>query len=466
MNLSATTNTQVSNEKPMMALIAFVISFTGFFANAANCISKEDMTDIASHFTQFAELSGKEFCHDGSETANLLASLMFMRKNQFSSDMKKSSDELFSGKFANSWYQYFTGRINEMTVDTSCPKGVAAYVYGFGGNTMYVCSAALNDNFSALDRASIFMHEARHIDGYPHITCSKGPRKGLQGACDDKISDTGSYSVTVETYAQLSKYSKDLHPALRAYARAAAVIYADEAFETPVKVDRSQQLLLMTKNKDLLGMSVGTAAPLKSYGQISSLGHIIMRAQHLVLLPDDRTLPAKFFFMNNVGDISNSPGDAFTEYNGQTPEQKGELVDFHSGAQWNVKVYKAKLVFACDPRAAATSEQAVTGPPAVGILQLAGYDRSAKMNYLATADGNILEFGCDDQLKSFLRPSTMAKLDQNYKRIHKVNNILIGLTAAGNLYQINGTKSTALPTSVDGQIYEIAARQVFNFFDL
>ena len=87
--------------KVMLALLTSTILFTGLFANAAaNCISKEDMNDITSHFTQFSSLAGKEFCHDGSETANLLASLMFMRKNQFTSDMKPSTDQLFSGKFS------------------------------------------------------------------------------------------------------------------------------------------------------------------------------------------------------------------------------------------------------------------------------------------------------------------------------------------------------------------------------
>ncbi len=466
MKLTVRQKNTPNRRTPLLFLTTLIISFSGFFANAANCISKEDMTDIASHFTQFSALSGKEFCHDGSETANLLASLMFMRSNQFATDMKPSKDELFSGKFADSWYKYFTGRINEMSIDTGCPKGVAAYVYGFGGNTMYVCSAALNDNFSALDRASIFMHEARHIDGYPHITCSKGPRKGLQGACDNRISDTGSYSVTVETYAQLAKYSKDLHPALKAYARSAAVIYADEAFETPARIDRSQQLLVMTKNKDLMSVALGADNSVKNLGQTPALGHIIMRAQHMVLLPEDRTLPAKYLFVNNVGDISQSPGDAFTEYNGQTAQQKSEFVDFQSGAQWNAKVYKTKLVFACDPRAATTSEQAVTGSSVVGILHLTGYDRNAKSNFLATEDGNIYEFGCDQQLKSFIKASSAVKLDQRFKRIHKVNDMLIGLTADGRLYQIKDGNSVAIPTSVDGQIYEIAPRQNFSFFDL
>ena len=464
MNSSPKQKNSNNSGKKLLVLISFLIGFTGYSANANSCISKEDMTDIASHFAQFSNLSGQEFCHDGSETANLLASLMFMRKNQFSAGMIPSTDELFSGKFSSSWYSYFTGRINDMVIDTGCPKGVAAYVYGFGGNTMYVCSAALNDNFSALDRASIFMHEARHIDGYPHVTCAQGARKGLRGACDTRISDTGSYAVTVETYAQLAKYSTDLHPALKAYARSAAVIYADEAFDVPVKVQRASQLLIMTESKDLHSIAMDGSQKVSDLGQASSLGHIIMRAQHMVLLPDDRTLPAKYFYPTSVGDISQSPGDAFTEYNGQTSQQKSEFVDFQSSAQWNAKIFKTKLVFACDPNAPTVSEQKISGSPAAGILHLSGYDRTAQMNYLATEDGSILEFGCTAQHASFLRPSPL-KVDQRFKRIHKAGDTLVGLTSDGHLYQIKDSKSLPLKTAFDGQIYEIAPRQVFNFFD-
>lgn len=438
--------------------------------SATNCISKEDMTQIASDFKQFSQYSGKEFCHDGSETANLLASLMFMRKNQFAADMKPSQDELFSGKFASSWYAYFIGRIDKMEVDNGCPKGVAAYVFAFGGHTMFVCTAALNDNFSALDRASIFMHEARHIDGYPHITCSRGPRKGLQGACDTRITAGGSYAVTVETYAQLAKFGIELHPALRAYAKASAVIYADETFETPAVVNREKQLLVMTKNKDLhslalAGRSTGKKRNrIESLGQSPALGHIIMRAQHMVLLPEDKTLPAKYLFTKNVGEISQSAGDAFMEYNSQTPAQRSELVDFHSAAQWNAKVYKTKIKFACDPKSATTSELSFNGQQAVAILHLNGYDRVARTQYVVTNTSEIFEFGCTEQLASFLRLSTQ-KMDQEYSRIHKAGNTVIGLTTDGRLRKITGSGSTAISTALDGEIFEIAPREVFSFFD-
>ena len=87
------------------------------------------------------------------------------------------------------------------------------------------------------------------------------------------------------------------------------------------------------------------------------------------------------------------------------------------------------------------------------------------MNYLATEDGTVYKFGCDTQLQSYLKQSSI-KLDQNFKRIYKSANLLIGLTSAGHLFQIKDGKSLPLQTAVDGQIYEIAPCQIFNFFDL
>jgi hypothetical protein len=444
-------------------ITGLLITFLGATAFSADCVSKAEMTEIASHFTQFSELAKKDFCFDGTQTSNLISAIMFMRKTPFAADMKKSSDELFSGRFASGWYNYYIGRINDITVQSSCPKGVAAYVMAFGGRTMYVCPALLTDNFSSLDRASVMMHEARHIDGFPHMMCSHGAREGIQGACDNKISDGGSYAVTVETYAQLAKYATDLNPALKAYARSSAVIYADEAFETPARVDRSSQLLVMSQSGELSGLTIGSNT-LEPLGKSPALGHIVMRAQHMVLFPEDRTLPANFLFVNNAGLISQSAGDAAMEYNGMTPAQRADYVDLHIGAQWFAKIYKTKIAFSCSATANALSEITFPGVNAVGILDLNGYDRTLKIDYVMTDSGKLFEFGCTENSTSFLRPSNVV-LDQKFKRVHKVDNTIIGLTNDGHLFKLENGKSTAIPTSIDGQIYEIAPRQTFNFFD-
>lgn len=445
-------------------LIAMGLLLTNAYSKtfAADCISQKEMTEIASHFTQFQNLSGKEFCYDGSQTSNLLASIMFMRKTAFSADMKKSNDELFSGRFSSSWYNYFIGRIEDMNVQDSCPKGVGAYVYGFG-NTMYVCPMLLTDSFSALDRASVFMHEARHIDGYPHTTCSQGPRRGLQGACDERISDGGSYAVTVETYSQLAKYATDLHPALKAYSMASAVTYADEAFEVATKVNREEKLLIMTNSRDLYALDTLNANRLEPAGQAPALGHLILRAQHLILFPEDKNLTARYMFTNNAGEIPQSAGEIALNYNASSPVDRAKLIDVHIGGQWSAQVYRDKVTFTCDPKANTQSTLNLPGTTAVGILYVDGYSRTANQTYLMTSTGEVFDLGCPGK-KALLRPSSL-KLDKNFKRLHKVGGRLFALTQDGSLYELKGSQVTPIKTGQEGQIFEIAPKQSFQFLD-
>lgn len=430
--------------------------------SSTNCVSQAEMQEIASHFKQFSNLANAEYCYDGSETANLISSLMFMRHTAFSSDMKNSKDELFTGRFASNWYDYFIGRIDKLEIVGNCPKGVVAYVYSFGSKTMFACPLALTDTFSSLDRASVFMHEARHIDGYPHITCTKGPRQGIQGACDKKIADGGSYAVTVETYAQLGKYATEVHPALKAYAKSSAVIYADEAFEAPVKITRDETLLMMNSSLDFQSLNIATGE-IKNLGKSPAAGHIIHRGQHLVIFPDDKTLKSEYIFTRNEGTIAQTPGDLFAEYNAQTPEQKSNLLDFHSGTQWNARVYKNTLKLACDPTSAnVTDLQYPNGQAPANLIYLNGYDRGAYSTQLMMQSGDIFELGCANK-KAYLKAANV-KLDQKYKRLFKVGNQTLGLTQEGKLFNVDGGKSTPV-AAAQGQYLEITPMQMFEFFE-
>jgi hypothetical protein len=443
---------------------AFVLSFVSFgaFAQAnTNCISQQEMTEIAQSFRQFANLAKGDYCLDESPTSRLLSGIMFMRKTAFMPAMPLSKDELFSGKFSQNWWQYFIGRIDNFQIESNCQKGVIAYVFFFG-NDMHVCPPALTANFTSLDLASVFMHEARHIDGFPHVTCSRGPRAGLQGACDTRIADGGSYAVTVETYAQIAKYSVDVHPALKAYARASSVIYADEAFENPVRIDRAQQLLLMTTSKDFFTIDP-TSAKLTQLGQSPALGHIVMRAQHMILFPEDKSLKAKYLFVNNEGEINQEAGDTAIEYNTASPAERNNWVDVHVGTQWVAKILKDKVVFACDPRSARLTEVATNGEVPVSALYPNGYDRAASSANLVMQSGRIMEFGCQGT-SAFLRPSNVT-FDQTYKRIYKIGTEVVGLSQDGKLFRIQGNTSSQIQTSVDGRITEIAPRQTYSFFD-
>ncbi|MBC7420345.1 MAG: hypothetical protein H7328_06410 [Bdellovibrio sp.] len=426
------------------------------------CVSKAEMQVIAKSFSQFSQYANADYCYDNSQISNLISSIMFMRKTSFA-PMIPSKDELFTGRFASSWWDYFIGRIDTIEIVQSCPKGVIAYVYSFGGKTMYACPAALTEQFSSLDRASVFMHEARHIDGFPHITCSKGVRKGLQGACDQVIADGGSYAVTVETYAQLGKFATDVHPALKAYAKASAVIYADEAFETPIRINRTENLLILTSALEFHLMNPQTAEYHK-VGNAKAAGHIVRRSQHMIMIPDDKNLKAEYVFSVNQGDISQSPSEAMSEYNAQTPTQKENLVDMHIGGQWNVRVYKNLARFVCDPTSATVTDiQMPTGKVPASLVYPAGYDRVNYTVQLTMQSGEIYDLGCVNRKASFAPSAT--KLDRMYKRIQKAGNVMFGMMADGHLYRIDNGISSPIGLPIDGSIIEIVPQQSFDFYE-
>ncbi|MEK6628499.1 MAG: hypothetical protein AABY53_07725 [Bdellovibrionota bacterium] len=439
------------------------INSANAFDIGADCVPQSEMRAIANHFTQFSNLANADYCNDNSKNWHLVSSIVFMRKTQFSQTMKPSKDELFTGRFAKNWYDYFIGRINRLEVVGDCPKGVIAYVYSFGDKTMYTCPAALTTSFSSLDRASVMMHEARHIDGFPHMTCTKGARKGIQGACDVKIADGGSYAITVETYAQLAKFAEGIHPALKSYAKSSAVIYADEAFENPVKINRTENLLALTNNLDFHSINI-VKNETKKLGQVSALGQIVRRGQHMILFPNDKTLKAQYVFSNNEGELDQSPSDFITEYNAQTPEQKANLVDLHIGAQWSARVYKNKVTFACDPRAPTTNDlQTPNGLTAVSLIYPDGYARDKYTALITTVSGEVLEAGCVNKQAS-LKLSNV-NLDQKYSRIQKAGGQVFGITADGKLYKLEAGRSTPVITALDGSIVEIVPQQSFEFFE-
>ena len=427
-----------------------------------DCIAQKDLQDIAGHFSQFSNLTGKDFCNDNSQTWHLLSSMMFMKRTAFDANMINSRDELFSGKFASDWYGYFIGRISDIDVVSDCPNGVVAYVYGFG-STMYVCPAALTDSFSSLDRASVFMHEARHIDGYPHMMCSRGPRAGIQGACDTKISDTGSYAVTVETYAQLAKYAQGLSPALKAYAKSSAVVYADEAFEKPVTINRTEQLMILTENLNFNALNPLTMK-VDQLGKSPTAGRIFKRAQHMVLIPTDKNLNARYVFPRGEGEISQSPGDMMTEYNAQPSATKANLVDVHNGAQFTARMYKSSLKFTCDPKSPAVQDvQLPAGVVVAGFIYPNGYDRASKTAQFVSENGEIFDIGCKGT-SPYLKLSP-TRFDQKYSRMYKVAGQTLGLNSKGELFNVGTNFSTLINLNLNSKIIEIAPFQNYEFFD-
>ncbi|MFN3696213.1 MAG: hypothetical protein ACK4VO_02135 [Pseudobdellovibrio sp.] len=397
------------------------------------CISAADMTEIANYFKQFKNLAGQEYCHDESQTSYLLAGLNYIRKVQFSESMVNSPDELFTGKFAKDWFGYFTKRINKIQIESNCPTGVIAFVYaGFmADSTMHACPMALTNAFTALDLASVFLHEARHLDGFPHVVCAEGPRAGLQGACDKKISDGGSYAVTVETYTQLGQYGKDIHPAFRAIAQASALIYGAEAFQQKVKINTEEAFLALTSDKKIYKIDSTLSKAPQIMGSTVDLGHFIKSKMGLVIMPTDKTKQmVRVFPTGETQSMAN-------EYNTSIVSDRQNVVDYYFAWTWNARIEKNKVRFFCDKREKPTQSTDVSFPSQVeaqSIVYPEGYTPNQNFAYVATSQG-LYKFSCESGKGQIV--AAQNTIDSDIKRIHRANNVILALTKTGEVLNLS-----------------------------
>jgi hypothetical protein len=426
-------------------------------SDKANCISAADMTQIAQDFKQFASLSGKEYCFDGSQNSYLLAGINYIRKVQFTQPMANSPDELFTGKFASSWNTYLTRLIKTFKIESTCPQGAIAYVQSFfHQNTMHVCPMALTNAFTPLDLASVFMHEARHIEGYGHVTCAQGPRAGLQGACDKKISDAGSYAVTVETYAQLGQYGKDIHPAFRAIAQASSLIYAAEAFQVPVRINQEEAFLALTADKKIHHISSDLKA-VREVGVTAQVGHIAKSKMGLMFIPENKNQPMTRIFPN--GEIQ----AATIEYNDLSAVARANVVDYYFAWTWNARVDKNKVTFFCDKRQRPTQSSVVnfSGGQALSVVYPEGYSPDKNYAFVTTTNG-LVKISCEG-MQGKIAASSDLQIDADLKRVHKANATTIGLTNDGEIVQLGRS-----PVRVDlglRDIVDVSSYSRATFFD-
>lgn len=447
-------------------LLMGAVCFWAGTSMASSCLTAQEMTELAQDFNQFRDLADKGgYCYDGSDESGLIASLMFLKKTQFANQMDRSPDELFSGRFASDWYGYFKKRIRRVVIEKSCQRGVGAFVY-MKNPVMFVCPFLMTSRFSALDRASVMMHEARHIDGYGHITCSRGPRAGMRGACDPRISDGGSYAVTVETYSQAAKYASSLHPAIRAFARAAAVTYAEETFETPARVNRQAELTLLTETGEFVTATIAQRGDLQfqKEGQTPYLGRINMRANQMILFPSDRTQFACAVFAQNQGETGFDPDELVATYNQLSPAERSEWVDIHSSTQWSAVLRTGSIELKCNPTSHQTQSVSVQADGPVGTVYPSGYSRSAASAHFMARSGRIYEYGCDRKKKAFVRATSLG-FDQQYTRVLKVGAWTYGLRADGELFLIQGRASRPLSPAGLDRIIEMVPTGRFQFFD-
>lgn len=122
--------------------------------------------------------------------------------------------------------KYFTDRIEVIHFDPAdsspCADGnAAAYVRHGEGKIMHICPVSKDSDL--LYMVTILIHEARHVEGYGHVTCSHGRWAGqFFGGCDPNYEYRGAYAVETEFNIRLSR-TNGIPPEIRESARGLAV---------------------------------------------------------------------------------------------------------------------------------------------------------------------------------------------------------------------------------------------------
>lgn len=188
--------------------------------------------DSAESETKIEKMPKEDVCKN-PVLSNVILGLDFLKKSQKTKINKKySSPVTKEGALA-----FFNKRITTIKFDKQkdgqCSDVTAGYVFNDDteSKTMFIC-----DKITALSpllTASILVHEARHIDGYPHEICSHGELLDSEvKGCDKEYKSMGAYAIQVSYLYQIykGKYNK----AIKEEAREFIIKLSLERFNTPL----------------------------------------------------------------------------------------------------------------------------------------------------------------------------------------------------------------------------------------
>jgi hypothetical protein len=204
---------------PTIILIG-ILSISLFAESASNCLDKVKLQAIAKDFSFFGN-ARPDLCDEGNHLTKIIRAIQFIKDINF---LPPSKGIFNQNILPEQPYPYFKIRVEKIILDENCvPTSWSAYVNSKDNDDkiMHVCPGFYN--LSVLERASALIHEARHLDGYGHVNCIRGPSKHIANnqACDFSYTAKGSYAIGVDFNIKISQ-DPEINPVLRNKARVSA----------------------------------------------------------------------------------------------------------------------------------------------------------------------------------------------------------------------------------------------------
>jgi len=237
--------------KPLGAVFILAILLGSHDTQAApTCFDKTKAAAITRDFSFEGDSDyDSRKCNPGSLTEKILPAIQFLK------GIKNTQSP--QGPFALNLieghpYKYLMARVHTIVFmngnEGHCKGLMTAYVNRKSSGRMYICSS---EYFAQplLKQASILIHEARHFDGFGHVSCVRGSfaDQPEAKACDSNYTDGGSYAIENSLHLQISQ-DETSSPALRRAAKMQASTSLVARFNT-LPADLKDGAFVTNKNK-------------------------------------------------------------------------------------------------------------------------------------------------------------------------------------------------------------------------
>ncbi len=326
-------------------LMAGILAATAS-AQAAQCLDEKVVSSVKEIISLEGENWDKEdLCDPSTNTYKTLEMLSLIKQISFA-DRQIKMGPFDQQILPKDFWGYFQEHVSYIVNEDECRKGVVAFVYGaWKDRVVHLCPYFYEDSFNIYERAETVLHEARHFEGFGHVTCvRKGPRTGQAGACDNNIQEKGSYAVTVESLAKMGFLAEGLADPVRAQLKNSSLVY-DEAFNEPILPEGFLSSYMITQAKDKGLLFDGTR--LLEVPAITN-AKIISRTSALAAFPLDKTDAYTVNAYSAALDHLPAQGSFSLGYNKKPIMERPEVVDILNGdtisGSLNVTEFDGRLV--------------------------------------------------------------------------------------------------------------------------
>ncbi|RYZ95373.1 MAG: hypothetical protein EOP11_25010, partial [Proteobacteria bacterium] len=331
----------------LLTILLAAASFAEEISETPGCVPAIEATAYQKQFQlKFANFGPWDLCSEASDTKKVLSALHTIRAAEFSDE----ASPLITRVSDETDFDYLAHRARRIQKNGCAGDETVVACVRPGEHTLRLQAPFFA--IPAVNRVATLLHEARHVDGFPHVTCEAGPLSGSDGGCDPNLKYHGAYAVELSYYARVALNGKNFHPAYKALARSSAVALMEQNFVRNPAPSRERLALLDFADGHL---RLFDGANFREHlSTIVSDGKLIARNYGIAVLPRDRAQNS--WLIDPYADAFLSPdllesllGTTFRNYNKLNIAERPQILDVLNRLDLQGRLYPERVELMLHP---------------------------------------------------------------------------------------------------------------------